>query len=128
MARAFFKDRVLRVDLETSVAPPWFRQPGIDVRAIGVDGVGHAIVTGSPPTDAAMSTSEELWLITAPGVARQIYSGPGSDSPDFVGFSTPLADSHGVWFGSKKGIYLYTPDGTLKKVSSAVGEVAGRCS
>jgi hypothetical protein len=128
MARAFFKDRVLRLDLKTGVAAPWFRQPGIDVRAIGVDGLGHAIVTGSPPTDAATSTSEDVWLITAPGVARQIYSGPGSDSPDFVGFSTPLADSHGVWFGSKKGVYLYTPDGTLKKVSSAVGEVAGRCS
>ena len=124
----FPMDRVLRLDLMSRVSTACFRRPGLQVDAIGFDSQGHLIVRARSTIDGATSTSEELWLITAPGVARQIYSGPGSDSPAFVGFSTPLADSNGVWFGSRKGVYLYTPDGTLRKVSSAVGEVAGRCS
>jgi hypothetical protein len=124
----FPMDRVLRLDLKSRVSTAWFRRPGLQVAAIGFDSQGHLIVSARSTLDGATSTSEELWLVTAPEVARRIYSGPGSDSPDFVGFSTPLADSHGVWFGSKKGLYLYTPDGTLQKVSTAVGDVAGRCS
>jgi hypothetical protein len=128
MARAFFKDRIVRLDLKTRAVSPWFRRPGKEVRAIGVDGLGHPIVTVSSPTDAGTSTSEELWLVTGPDLGKQIYSGAGSNSPDFVGFGTPLADSHGLWFGSKKGVFLYTPDEKFQTVSTAVGEVAGRCS
>ena len=128
MARAFFKDRVVRLDLKSRVASPWFRRPGKDVRAIGVDGLGHPIVTVSSPTDAGTSTSEELWLVTGRDLGTQLYAGPGSNSPDFVQFGTPLADSHGLWFGSSKGVFLYTPDAKLQMVSTAVGEVAGRCS
>jgi hypothetical protein len=128
MARAFFKDRLLRLDLKTRVALPWFRVPGKEVRALGVDALGHAIVTVSPPTDAATTTSEELWLVTGPNLAKQIYAGPGSDSPDYAGFGTPLADGNGLWFGSKKGVFLYTADATFRMVSTAAGEIAGRCS
>jgi hypothetical protein len=128
MARAFFWDRLLRVDLKSRVVSPWFRQVGKEVHAIGVDGLGHPIVTVYSTVDGNDSTAEELWLVTAPGVAKQIYAGPGSNSPDFVGFSTPLADSHGLWFGTRKGVFLYTPEGKLQLVSTAVGVVAGRCS
>jgi hypothetical protein len=128
MARAFFKDRVVRIDLKSGVVLPWFRRPGQEVGVIGVDGLGHPIITASSPTDAGTSTREEIWLVTGPDLGKQIYAGPGSNSPDFVGFGTPLADSHGVWFGSKKGVFLYTPDGKFQMVSTAVGEVAGRCS
>jgi hypothetical protein len=128
MARAFFRDRLLRLDLKTRAVSPWFRRPGMEVHTIGVDGLGHPIVTVSSPTDAGTSTSEELWLVTGPGLGKQIYVGPGSNSSDFVGFGTPLADSHGLWFGSKKGVFLYTPDEKFQMVSTAVGEVAGRCS
>ncbi|HVS05172.1 MAG TPA: hypothetical protein VHK65_03295 [Candidatus Dormibacteraeota bacterium] len=128
MARAFFKDRLVVIDLKSRIARPWFRRPGKEVRAIGVDGLGHPIVTVGSPTDAGTSTSEELWLVTGPEIGKQIYAGPGSNSPDFVGFGTPLADNHGLWFGTKKGVFLYTPDAKSQMVSTAVGEVAGRCS
>jgi hypothetical protein len=128
ISRAFFKDRVVRLDLKTGVASPWFRRPGKEVRAIGVDGLGHPIVTVTLPTSGATSAAEELWLVTGPEVGKQIYSGPGSNSSDFVGFGTPLADSHGLWFGSTKGVFLYTPDEKFQMVSKAAGEVAGRCS
>lgn len=128
MARAFFKDRLLRLDLKTRAVSPWFRRQGKEVRAIGVDSLGHPIVTVSSPTDAGTSTSEELWLVTGPDLGKQIYSGPGSNSPDFVGFGTPLADNHGLWLGSRKGVFLYTADEKFQIVSTAVGAIAGRCS
>jgi len=128
MSRAFFRDRVVRLDLKSGVASPWFRRPEKEVSTIGVDGLGHPIVTVSPPSDAATSTSEELWLVSGPDLGKQIYAGPGSSSADFGGFGTPLADSHGLWFGSKKGVFLYTADERFQMVSTAVGEVAGRCS
>lgn len=127
MARAFFRDRVVRLDLKSSVVSPWFRRPGNEVLTIGVDGLGHPLVSVSPPTDAGTSPSDELWLITTPDKGTKIYAGPGSNSPDFVGFGTPLADTHGLWFGSRKGVFLYTPDAKFQRVSPAVGEVAGRC-
>lgn len=128
MAQAFFKDRVLRMDLKSGVASPWFRRPGKEVHTVGVDASGHPIVSVSQPTDGPTTASQELWLLTAPEVAKQIYSGPGSNSPDYVGFGSPLADSHGIWFGSTKGIFLYKGDGNLEKLAPAIGDVAGRCS
>lgn len=128
MAQGFFFDRLMRVDPKTGSTAPWFRQPENEVQAIGVDGQGHPIVRVSSTIDGATTTSEQLWLITTQGVGKQLYAGPGSNSKDFVDFGTPLADDHGIWFGSNKGVYLYTSDGVFKKVSSAVGEIAGRCS
>jgi hypothetical protein len=128
MSRAFFRDRVVRLDLKSGVASPWFRRPEKEVSTIGVDGLGHPIVSVSSPTDAGTSTSAELWLVAAPDLGKQIYAAPGSNSSEFVGFGSPLADTHGLWFGSRKGVFLYTPDAKFIRVSTAVGEVAGRCS
>jgi hypothetical protein len=121
-AGMFPMTRVLRFDLKSRVAAEWFRRPGMQVQAMGFDGQGHPVVM------ASSEGSTELWLVSAPGVGRQIYSGPGTNSPDYPWFSSPLADSHGIWFGSSKGVFLYTPDGKLQKVSTATGDIAGRCS
>lgn len=123
-------DRLLRLDLTTSARTPWFRRQGMMVEGLGFDGAGHPIVWAATMTsDASALTSQELWLVTAPNVAKQIYSGPGSASPAFFNFrGAPLADDHGLWFGTSAGIYLYTPDGKFQRVSSAAGKIAGRCS
>lgn len=122
-------DRLVRYDLKRLFSEPWFRKPGLELEAIGLDGQANPVVTTSAMTpDASASTSEELWLVTSPGHSSKLYSGPGSKSTDFVQFGAPLADDHGLWFGSNKGIYLNTPDGKFPRVSTAVGEVAGRCS
>ncbi|HEX7265317.1 MAG TPA: hypothetical protein VF383_14170, partial [Candidatus Dormibacteraeota bacterium] len=33
----------------------------------------------------------------------------------------PIADSHGIWFGSSAGIYLYSPGVGMRKVSDQAG-------
>jgi len=124
-------DRVLRFDLKTHAVTSWFRRPGMQVQAIGFDNQDHLIVMATTELAGIAVQpghgSLELWLVTAAGVAQRIYSTSGAS--DFVGsFSTPLADDHGVWFGTSVGVFLYTPDGKFIKVSDAAGEVAGRCS
>jgi hypothetical protein len=122
----FPMDRLLRLDIKSGVVTTWFHQPGRQVQVIGFDGQGHPVVWSS---DGLSSKSVQLWLVVAPGASRQIYSQPDSVSVDFIGgFSAPLADAHGLWFGSSKGIFLYTADGKFEKVSAAAGEIAGRCS
>jgi hypothetical protein len=125
-------DRVLRFDLKTGKSTPWFRRVGRQVEAIGFDGEGHLVVrvylpSGVDlPSGGSASASEELWLVTAPGIATQIYFSSGASSPGFS--SAPLSDSHGLWFGTSQGIFLYTLDRSFQMVSSVGGEIAGRCS
>ena len=122
-------DRLLRFDLTTRAHTPWFRRQGMEVEGLGFDGAGHPVVRAAVMSDASDSASQELWIATAAGAAKLIYSGPGSTSVGFIDFiGPPLADDHGLWFGTSAGIYLYTPDGKFQKVSTAVGEIAGRCS
>jgi len=124
-------DRVMRFHLKSHAVTPWFRRSGMQVQAIGFDAQGHLLVVATSEL-AGIAVQEghgllDLWLVTAPGVGQQIYS--TSKSSTFVGsFSAPLADDHGVWFGTSVGVFLYTSDGKFMKVSEAAGEVAGRCS
>jgi hypothetical protein len=39
----------------------------------------------------------------------------------------PIADSHGIWFGSQQGIYLYSDNIGLQKVSDQPGCPANGC-
>lgn len=124
-------DRVLRFDLKTRAVTPWFRRQGMQVQAIGFDSQEHLIVMATTELSGIAVQqghgSVELWLVAGAGAPQEIYS--SSKSPDFVGsFSAPLADNHGVWFGTSVGVFLYTSDGKFTKVSEAQGEVAGRCS
>jgi hypothetical protein len=122
-------DRLLRLDLKTRKATEWFRREGWQVQAIGFDGDGSPVVRADSG-DGYTTSLLQLWLVTAPGVAKQIYPGSGTGSPvALTGFLTaPLADAHGLWFGTSDGIFLYKPDGTFEKISTAGGEIAGRCS
>jgi len=122
-------DRLLRLDLKTREDTEWFRREGWQVQAIGFDGDGSPVVRADSG-DGYTTSLVQLWLVTAPGVAKQIYPGSGTGSPVFLtGFLTaPLADAHGLWFGTSDGIFLYKPDGTFEKISTAGGEIAGRCS
>jgi hypothetical protein len=122
-------DRLLRFDLKTKVATPWFRRPGMQVEAIGFDGRGDPVVSAETMLqDASQATSQELWIVRGPDLAQRIYSTAGSTTTGVVNFSSVLADDHGIWFGSDSGVFLYTPAGQFRKVWAGAGDVAGRCS
>jgi hypothetical protein len=65
-----------------------------------------------------------LMLLLGPTVQRTILTAPAR----FVSSLTqPIADGHGVWFGSPQGIYLYTDAKGLQKVSDQPGYPANGC-
>ena len=109
-------DSIDRFDLFTGVRTTWLYLPGMAVRVIAQDLAGHPIVeAGSTVPDDA-----ELLLLTGPGTAQPILKGVaaqlGFPSPA-IGIGGSIADSHGVWFGSSTGIFLYSPTDGLRKVS-----------
>jgi hypothetical protein len=61
----------------------------------------------------------EIWQVLAANEGRMLYS--GTDLPRI------MADSHGIWFSDRKGIWLYTPNDGLQTVSSITADIAGAC-
>jgi hypothetical protein len=108
----------------------WLYLPGTFVQVVAVDGAGHPIVLvghGSGSSDNA-----ELVLVTSPGAAQQIFHGTLDELNSItrsisIGLSGPIADSHGTWFGSPAGIYLYSPGVGMRKVSDQAGYPGNGC-
>jgi hypothetical protein len=110
-------EQVLQLTISDGKSALWFTKHGSYVRVLGTDLAGHPIigtwVNGAEPPD------ETIWLITSPTAANQI--GVLHDS------FQPIADKHGVWFGSSEGIYLYSEATGLKKITDKSAFPAGTC-
>jgi hypothetical protein len=112
-------DRVDRLDLSDGYRETWFSQPpGTSVYVLGLDAADHPIVrvlngsTGG--LDLLLTPDKNLSLFAAPAY---LVSALGS----------PLADSNGIWFGSSRGIYLFSASAGFQKVSNQPGYPAGFC-
>lgn len=118
-------DSVDRFDLVTGSRTPWLYLPGKGLWVVAVDSDGHPIVlVGQGP-----GNDIELLLLTGPGVAQRIGSVPtvaAIGSPLQVP-GGPIADGHGVWFGSPTGVYLYSPTVGLRKVSDRAAYPGNGC-
>jgi hypothetical protein len=118
-------NQIDRYSLADSTRVPWFYRPGTAPRVIGSDLQGHPIVmvvngrNGSVDGDYGA----ELILMVNPQTHRSIYKGSAKlVSSMFVSIS----DSHGSWFGTDHGIYLYTGTAFMK-VSNQPGYPANGC-
>lgn len=118
-------NRILRYDLRSGTAVPWFYYPGSNLNLMGFDPSGHPFTTavlGPLPTDAPMVPTVELWLIGSSGHATRLFAVkdvPGAPSPARLG----AVDRHGVWFdawyyASASPIWLYA-GGSLQVVAVA---------
>ena len=114
---AVLPDQLLRRDLANGAIASWYYEPGRNVVLLGFDQADHPIVDVLSSTDAT-----EVWLVTAPGRRERIDAGTFSEAP-----FGPFGDTHGTWLRGQQGIFLYTAAAGLVKVSSVVGDVAGRC-
>ncbi len=115
------RNRILRYDLTTGTATPWFYRPGASLYVVGFDASGHPFVTasmGALPTDPSGTWTQELWLTRSAVDATRLYAGASFPSP------TRLAavDSHGVWFdapyvaNSPSSVWLYS-QGSIQLVA-----------
>ena len=107
-----------RVDLATGTTQEWVNTGGQGwINFMGTDKSGHPFVS----IQATGGLPSQLMLYPAPHQARSL----GSFS---LGYTTSAMDAHGQWFGGQDGIYLYTDELGLKKVSNVgQGIAAGPC-
>lgn len=123
-------DEVGRFDLKSATQATWMYQPGQSLEIIGVDTFGRTLIQvfhpGPDPNIASTgfvdSTRSELLLGLSSTTQRSIYKGQLVET-----LGGPIADSHGVWFGSPQGIYLYSEARGLQKVSDQPGYPANGC-
>ena len=106
-------DSIVSVSLSTAAETSWYYSPGHSVVLRGLDSLNHPVVSVSIEPDYPVDTSE-IRLIDTPG------SGGENNGEVVYGggpwLSEPQADGDRLWFGSDRGIYLYTPSTGLEKV------------
>jgi hypothetical protein len=124
-----FPDEVNRLDLKTGTRSQWLYRPGAGLEVLGVDLAGRPLIQAVTPGGGGIGSADffnhsdsELLLGLDSTSQRSIYKGQLAET-----LSAPIADSHGVWFGSPQGIYLYTETDGLRKVSNTPGLPANGC-
>jgi hypothetical protein len=111
-------DQLDRLNLVDGSRVAWFYRPGSSVHFVSQDAGGHPIVIAG-----GVSGPQEFLLLFGPGVSRSIWTS-GDRMP---GLSGPISDSHGVWFGSPDGIFLYSETNGIQKISNQPGYPANGC-
>lgn len=115
-------DRVLRMDLRDGSVSTWYKVSEPDlISLVGLDGQGRPILgfvqldrKAEPQPGVYVPPVARLVLLTGPNQTLEISAG----NPDFHFGSMPLADSHGIWFGSWNSVWLYTVTGGLRQVAN----------
>jgi hypothetical protein len=102
--------RLQRLTISDRKTQAWFSKPGSYLRILGSDLAGHPIF---------WVDSESIWVASSPSEAKVIGLPQGEYQL--------IADGHGVWFGSEKGVYLYSDASGLQKVSNQPGYPANGC-
>lgn len=115
-------NQIDRFSLADGKRVAWFYRPSTAPRVIGSDVQGHPIVLVFNGRNGVIDGDygAELILLISPQSQRSIFKGPVSS------MFPPISDSHGIWFGSGNGTYLYTGEAFLK-VSDQPGFPANGC-
>ena len=111
-------DQIVRLDFASGHRIIWLYREGISLFVIGLDAGGRPLIVSSDGTEAR----NELLIALDQGLQRSIYKGALVNT-----LNGAIADSHGIWFGSPQGIYLYSDAGGLQKVSDQPGYPANGC-
>jgi hypothetical protein len=113
-------NQITRVDVKSGARTQWLYRPGTGIGVVGLDIRGHLLIN----LVESWGTKTVEFLIAPDSKSHwSIYKGPVAGT-----LGGAIADSHGVWFGSTQGIYLYSDTGGLQKVSNQPGYPANGCS
>ncbi|HEY0831735.1 MAG TPA: hypothetical protein VGE99_11375 [Candidatus Dormibacteraeota bacterium] len=113
-------NEIVRRDLKTGVDEIWFYHPGFSLAIAGAFVGGGLLVWAEPDNVSNPGVGfHEYWVASAPSRSRFVaYVESGGQT---------MADSHGIWMGSSDGLYLFTLDGGIRRVSGVPGEPANGC-
>jgi hypothetical protein len=110
---------IARVDLRNGSETVWYYKPGHSVVLRGLDSRDRPVVSVATRPDYPIDTSEIRLIDTPGGSGTLVYGGGGHSgtwSPDALWITGPQADGDRLWFGSSRGLFLYTPAGGFRKV------------
>ena len=110
-------DSMAEVSLSSGRETTWIYRPGKEVFLFGLDGAGHPVVSISNGPDFNVSRGTVLVLMSPGDSGTQISDGA-------VSLNHMQADGSRLWFGSDRGIYLWTAAGGLQKVFASTQPVA----
>lgn len=115
-------DSIAEVNLTTGTANTWIYRPGEAVYPLGLDGVGHLVVSIADGPDFNISLGKVRVLASPGDGGTQISDGS-------LSYYQMQGDTGRIWFGTDRGVYLWTQVGGLEKVfaSGQPIDVAGRC-
>jgi len=113
-------NQIERLDLTDGIHALWLFRPGNLVGVVGIDAEHHPIALAFIDKDTL-----ELVKLVDTNTQKSIYKGSTNSWPGYIG--GVVGDSHGVWFGTSMGIYLYSDAGGLQKVSDRSGYPANSC-
>lgn len=114
-------DELIRHELSARASQRWFYSAGKEVWLLGLDGSGNPIVQISGDIRTNGGSGGEVRIVSSPDVSQVIGSLQGD-------LRAPSADSHGIWFSSLGGIYLYRASEGLRRVwAGQVSAIAGKC-
>ena len=108
---------LVEVNLSNSAQTPWYYTPGRSQTLLGLASSRIVINIADAPDFPPFGGEVRLLDHPSSGAedSGQLVSGGGVELID------PQADGDRLWFGSDRGIYLYTPDGSLQKVYAFAG-------
>ncbi len=118
---------IIRLDLKTGASVVWFAVDQGQNQVVGFDHAGSPLITASGPG------GQYLWLAPAVGgatVVAVLYSQYQGYQNSVSFFYPPIADVHGMWFGSNQGnqgIDIFTPGLAWYQASRFGGQLAGPC-
>ena len=126
---------IQRLDLSTGKATDWFSRPDTQSSVFGFDQHGNPILS----VRFLNGSGVELWILTGVNSGLPIAGFATTyGSNGFNSYSTPVADSHGIWFAGNyvspytgvnaTGLALYVPGDGFYWMSGIGGQLAGGCS
>ncbi|MEO8745195.1 MAG: hypothetical protein ABI334_01340 [Candidatus Dormiibacterota bacterium] len=110
-------DSIAQVNPNTGIETTWIYRPGEEVFLLGFDAAGHPVVAVSHGPDIN-AWKDTVLVLNSPG-DRGTHVSDGAVLLNHV-----QADGGRIWFGSDRGIYLWTPGGGLQKVFASNQPVA----
>jgi hypothetical protein len=128
VANRHLYNSIVRLDLKSGAEVIWYYNAGHSVWLKGLDSRDHPVVTVATAPDYPIDTSEIRLIDTAGALGTIVYDGGGHSgtwSPEALWFTEPQADGDRLWFGSARGLYLYTPAGGLQKVLALPAPLPG---
>jgi hypothetical protein len=115
-------DQIWRLELKSGHQVIWLDRPGTGVHVIGIDAHDRPLISAVHDGRNSLDPTAELLLSLDDAKQQSIYKGAIAAS-----LTGGITDQHGVWFGSAQGIYLYSDEAGLQKVSNQRGAPANGC-